>query len=250
MILTDTHVHLNSDPLYANVESVIQQAIESHVQRFFVVGYDFDSSLRALELADRFPNVYAIIGVHPTEVEKSKPIDELVQHPKVVAIGEIGLDYYWDSVPRPVQQQEFSRQIILAHRYNLPIVIHMRDATHDTLEVLRHHRQYLTKGIMHCYSGSVENVQDFLDLGFYISLCGPVTFVNAKTPKEVARIVPDNRLLIETDSPYLAPHPHRGKQNSPMYLPLVAASIASLRNTTIEAIAELTTQNSKELFGV
>lgn len=250
MILTDTHVHLNSDQLYTEVEAFINDAKAVHVERFFVIGYDYDSSLRAIEIADRFPNVYAVIGVHPTEVEKSRAIDELIQHSKVVGIGEIGLDYYWDSVPRERQKTEFARQIKLAFDHQLPIVIHMRDATQDTLDVLRANKQFLTKGIMHCYSGSVENVHDFIELGFYISLGGPVTFVNAKTPKEVARIVPSERLLIETDSPYLAPHPFRGKQNSPALLPLIAKEIAMIRLQSVESIAELTTQNSKDLFGV
>lgn len=250
MILTDTHVHLNSDQLYTEVEAFINAAKAVHVERFFVIGYDYDSSLRAIEIADRFPNVYAVIGVHPTEVEKSRAIDELIQHSKVVGIGEVGLDYYWDSVPRERQKTEFARQIKLAFDHQLPIVIHMRDATQDTLDVLRANKQFLTKGIMHCYSGSVENVHDFIELGFYISLGGPVTFVNAKTPKDVARIVPSERLLIETDSPYLAPHPFRGKQNSPALLPLIAKEIAMIRLQSVESIAELTTQNSKDLFGV
>lgn len=250
MILTDTHVHLNSDQLYTEVEASINAAKAVHVERFFVIGYDYDSSLRAIEIADRFPNVYAVIGVHPTEVEKSRAIDELIQHSKVVGIGEIGLDYYWDNVPRERQKTEFARQIKLAFDHQLPIVIHMRDATQDTLDVLRANKHFLTKGIMHCYSGSVENVHDFIELGFYISLGGPVTFANAKTPKEVARIVPSERLLIETDSPYLAPHPFRGKQNSPALLPLIAKEIAMIRLQSVESIAELTTQNSKDLFGV
>ncbi len=250
MILTDTHVHLNSPELFPIIEQIIQSANAVGVERFFVIGYDFESSQKAIEIASKYPQVYAVVGVHPTEILKSKPIDELLPHPKVVGIGEIGLDYYWDSVPRDVQKKEFERQIKLAYEYSLPIIIHMRDATADTLEVLRDNKQYLTKGIMHCYGGSVENTADFIDLGFYISLGGPVTFVNAKTPKEVAKIVPANRLLIETDSPYLAPHPHRGKQNSSVYLPLIASAIANLRGTTVEEIAELTTANSKDLFGV
>lgn len=250
MILTDTHVHLNSPELYPNVEQLIKNANTVGVERFFVIGYDFETSQKAIELATKYNQVFAVVGVHPTEVLKSKPIDSLLPHPKVVGIGEIGLDYYWDSVPRDVQKNEFERQIKLAYDFKLPIIIHMRDATADTLEVLQENKQYLTKGIMHCYGGSVESVPDFLRLGFYISLGGPVTFVNAKTPKEVAKMVPAERLLIETDSPYLAPHPHRGKQNTSFYLPLIADAIAGLRGTTLEEIADLTTANSKALFGV
>lgn len=250
MILTDTHVHLNSPDLYPQIDHILEKANDAGVERFFVIGYDLESSKLAIQIAEKYSSVYAVIGVHPTEVLTSPSIDHLLPHPKVVGIGEIGLDYYWDKVPKEVQRNEFERQIKLAYQHQLPIIIHMRDATADTLEVLRANRHYLTKGIMHCYGGSVENVPDFLELGFYISLGGPVTFVNAKTPKEVAKIVPSNRLLIETDSPYLTPHPFRGKQNSPSYLPLIAAAVANIREVSFESLAELTTQNSKELFGV
>lgn len=250
MRLIDTHVHLNHDDLYQQLDEVLARAASAQVYKLVVIGYDYESSKRAIEIAERFDHVFAVVGVHPTEVEISPSIDTLLPHPKVVAIGEIGLDYHWDTVAKNKQIEAFIRQIDLAHAYQLPIIIHMRDATEDTIEVLRKKKSELHQGIMHCYGGSVESMKHFLDLGFYISLGGPVTFKNAVTPKEVAKKVPIDRLVIETDSPYLAPHPYRGKQNESSFLPLIAESIANIRNITIEELADATTKNAERLLKI
>lgn len=246
----DTHVHLNSPQLYPRYVELIHQAAEKQVTHMVIIGYDFDTSQKAISIAEQFPHIYAAVGVHPTEVLKSPAIDALVTHPKVVAIGEIGFDYYWQDVPRETQAPYFQRQIELAHHYQKPIIIHMRDATEDTYQLLLKNQSILHGGIMHCYSGSAEMVPSFLNLGFHISFGGPVTFLNAKTPKQVAQMVPLDRLLIETDSPYLAPHPFRGKENVPANVPLVAQAIADLRHMSVLEVAHVTMANAKRLFNV
>ena len=177
-------------------------------------------------------------------------IEELANHPKIVAIGETGLDYYWDKSPKEIQQEIFRKQIQLAKKRKLPIVIHNREATEDVLTVLREEHAEEVGGIMHCFSGNIEQAQIALELNFYISLGGPVTFKNAKEPKEVAKLVPIDKLLIETNCPYLAPHPFRGKRNEPAYVKLVAEQIALLRDMTFEEIAEATTRNARKVFGI
>ena len=256
MKLIDSHCHLNDPKLYQIVDEVIIKAISQGVQQMFVTGYDEQSSQVAIELADRYAGLYAIVGIHPSEVSEDinarlETIAKLAKHPKVIAIGETGLDYYWhkDAHHHELQSQYFVAQIQLANRLKLPIVVHSRDAIMATLQLLKEHTpQY--HGVMHCYSGSAELVPEFVKLGLYISIGGPVTFTNAKTPKEVVMSVPFDRLLIETDSPYLAPHPHRGKQNEPALLPLVAQAIAKLKNVSYESVCETTTANAVRLFHV
>lgn len=252
----DTHTHLNNEQFIGSEAIAIKKAKDAGVDLFFVVGWDIASSLAAVKLAEQYEEVYAIVGVHPTdalqlELTDLKEIEKLLTHPKVIAYGEIGLDYYWvkDEVGQAKQQVFLAAQIELANKYNLPVTIHMRDATNDTYKILKEHRP-LAGGVMHCYSGSKEMVQPFLDLGMYISLGGPVTFKNARVPKEVAEIVPLDKLLIETDAPYLAPHPYRGKQNEPALLPLVAEEIARIRNMKIEEVGRVTSRNAKALFRV
>lgn len=248
MRLIDTHVHLNHHDLYSQIEAVIARAEAVGVEKFIVIGYDFDSSKRAIELSERYDQVFAVIGVHPTEVLLSQGIESLLPHNKVVAIGEIGLDYHWDTVPPEVQAIYFQQQIELADRFGLPIVIHMREATEDTIKILQKNRNILHQGIMHAYSGSIESMRTFVDLGFYIGLGGPVTFKNAVSPKEVAQYVPLDRLVLETDSPYLTPHPFRGKVNESSYLPLIASAIAQEKKMLVEELAEATSINAERLF--
>lgn len=256
MELIDTHCHLNDERLYAQADEIVARAIAAGVSKMHVVGYDEQSSRVAIELADRFNEVFAIVGIHPTEVSENidarlRVIEDMAKHPKVVAIGETGLDFYWhkEDWQHELQTRYFIAQIDIANRRGLPIVVHSRDAIGATLELLRHHVPKY-QGVMHCYSGSAELVPDFIKLGLYISLAGPVTFVNAKVPKQVAVVVPGDKLLIETDSPYLAPHPHRGRQNEPSMLPLVAKAIAEIKNVTFESVCESTTANAIKLFHV
>lgn len=256
MKLIDTHCHLNDERLYAQADEIISRAVAAGVGKMQVVGYDEQSSRIAIELAERFSEVYAIVGIHPTEVSENietrlNIIEQLAQHPKVVAIGETGLDFYWhkEAGQHELQRRYFVAQIDIADRLGLPIVVHSRDAIGATLELLERHTP-IYQGVMHCYSGSAELVPEFTKLGLYISLAGPVTFINARVPKQVALIVPDDKLLLETDSPYLAPHPHRGKQNEPSMLPFVAKAIADIKNVTVESICEITTSNATKLFHV
>lgn len=254
-MLFDTHVHLNDDQFDEDLEEVIERARENGVERVVVVGFDEKTIKRAIELIDTYDFMYAAIGWHPVDAidltdSYLEWIEELTAHPKVVAIGEIGLDYHWDKSPKDVQQVVFRRQIQLAKKLNLPIIIHNREATEDVVTILEEEGAAEVGGIMHCFSGSPETAKRCLDMNFYISLGGPVTFKNAIKPKEVAKAVPLDRLLIETDCPYLAPHPYRGKRNEPSYVRLVAEQIANLKEVSFEEVAKATTENANRLFKI
>ncbi len=254
-MLFDTHVHLNAEQFEEDLEEVIGRAQAEGVSHMVVVGFDRPTITKAMELAEAYDFIFACVGWHPVDAIDMKDedmawIEELAAHPKVVAIGEMGLDYHWDKSPKDVQKDVFRRQIRLAKKVKLPIVIHNRDATADVVEILREEGAGEVGGIMHCYSGSVEVAKECLDMNFYISLGGPVTFKNAKKPKEVAEAVPLEKLLIETDCPYLAPHPYRGKRNEPAYVKLVAEQIAELKGLAFEEVAQATTENAKRLFGI
>lgn len=255
MKIFDTHCHFNHDEFYKDANRFLLEAKENGVQRFLVVGYDKESSLRAVKLAEQYEEMYAAIGFHPTEINVSEEdfqvVMNLLSHPKVVAVGEIGLDYHWvkDSSQREKQKEYFIRQIEIANKYNKPIVVHNRDAMQDCFDILKEHR--VTKGgIMHCYSGSAEMARELIKLNFMIGLGGPVTFLNAKTPKEVAEIIPLTSLVLETDAPYLAPHPHRGETNRPMYIVLVLNEISKIRNMSSEELAKITYDNACRVFHV
>ncbi len=256
MILFDTHCHLNATDFEDDVDGYITRAKQQGVDYFSVIGWDLASSKKALQLAHQYQGVYAVVGVHPSDVFDAKPstlkeIEQLLDDHKVVAIGEIGLDYHWhkQAEEHRTQKRWFIAQIELANRFNLPIVVHMRDATQDTYDILKEH-PVKKGGIMHCFSSSSEMAMKFIDLGFHISLGGPVTFKNAKQPKQVAIDIPLNKLLIETDSPYLSPHPNRGKRNESSFLPLVLNEIAGLRGIEAEQLAKITLKNSLDLFHV
>ena len=248
----DTHCHLNSEQLYENRDEFIKHALDNHVEMMVVVGYDLESSKKAVEIAKEYPFIYAAVGIGPndclnTTTQDLQIIDEYLNEPKVVALGEIGLDYYWDDVPSDKQKDIFQQQVDLAKKHQKPIIIHCRDAYEDTYEVLKRNGH---PGIMHCYSGSVEMAKRFIDLGFYISLAGPVTFKNARVPKDVAEKIGLEHLLIETDCPYLTPHPYRGTLNEPVNVVYIAQEIAKLKNMEIESVASQTTFNAKKVFGI
>lgn len=252
-MLIDTHTHINAEQFGEDVEATIERARAVGVSPMLVVGFDTPTIDRAIELAEAYEDVYAIVGWHPvdaidcTEAELVR-IEALMAHPKVMALGEIGLDYHWDKSPKHVQQRVFRQQIAIAKRTNMPIVIHNREATADVLDLLEEEHAEVVGGVFHSYSMSVELLERCLKLNFYISLGGPVTFKNAKVPKEVAKQVPLDRLLVETDCPYLTPTPFRGKRNEPAYVTYVAEEIAALRGMPYEALAEATTANAKRLF--
>lgn len=251
----DTHVHLNADQYEEDLQEVINRALEAKVEKMVVIGFDRKTIERTMELIEQYDFIYGVIGWHPVDAidctqEDLEWIEELAAHPKIVGIGETGLDYYWDKSPKDVQQVIFRKQIQLAQKINLPIIIHNRDATGDVVKILREENAASVGGVMHCFSGSVETARECIAMNFMISLGGPVTFKNARLPKEVATEIPLEHLMIETDAPYLAPHPYRGKRNEPAFVPLVAEEIARLKGLTIEEIAQATTDNAKIFFGI
>ena len=256
-MIFDTHCHLNHDDLYENREEIINNAQKAGVKKFLVVGYDKITSLKAIEIAHEYDCCYAAIGFHPTEIFDLEEKDylevmEKVHDPKVVAIGEIGLDYHWieDPIQREIEKEYFVRQIDFANEHHLPICIHNRDSNEDCLNILKEHTPKYG-AIMHCYSGSVEMMEELLKIpGLYISLGGPVTFTNAKTPKAVAEEVPLDRLLVETDSPYLTPHPHRGEKNEPKHICLVSEEIARLKNMSRKHLEDVVYKNSLKVFNI
>jgi TatD DNase family protein len=252
-MLFDTHAHINALQFDEDREQVIQRALDEGVENIVVVGFDNETIDGAMELAEKYPFIYAAVGWHPVDAidmtnEDLKRIERLAAHPKVVAIGEMGLDYHWDKSPKDVQQEVFRKQIQLAKKVKLPIIIHNRDATNDVVTILEEENAAEVGGIMHCYSGSLETAEQCMKMNFYISFGGPVTFKNAKQPKEVATKIPLDKLLIETDCPYLSPHPYRGKRNEPAYVKYIAEQIAQLKEISYDELAEQTTANAKKLF--
>ena len=248
----NTHTHLNSKELYSQRDIFIKHALDNNVDYIVVAGYDLPSSKYAVEIAQEYPFIYATVGISPNDCLETtdadlNEIEALLQNPCVVALGEIGLDYYWEDVPHDKQKDIFQKQIDIAKKHDKPIVIHARDAYEDTYRILK---QAAHRGIMHCYSGSVEMAKRYRESGFEISLAGPVTFKNARVPKEVATVIGIDHLMIETDCPYLAPHPFRGKLNEPANVVYIAQEIAKLKNMEIEDVARITTFNAKRMFGI
>ena len=252
-MLIDSHCHLNDRQFHRDRAQVIARAQEQGVVRIVCVGYDLPSSQEAVELAARYPNLSVVIGVHPHDAKEVTEdtygeLEKLAASSSVVAIGETGLDYYRDLSPRRTQQEVFIRHIDLARRTGLPIVVHDRDAHGEVLRILKAERAHEIGGVLHCFSGSWEVAKQCLDMGFYLSLAGPVTYNNAKRPQEIARLIPLDRLLVETDAPYLAPEPLRGKRNEPANVRYVAAKIAELRGMPLEELAAATTANTERVF--
>lgn len=252
MTLVDSHCHLDDSKFDQDREQVIERARAAGVGRLMAIGTgDGPPDLEvAVRQAERCDFIYATIGVHPHDASKATPeafgrLRELAKHPKVLAIGEIGLDYHYDFSPRDVQRAVFERQLELAAEAGKPIVIHTREAWDDTLAALR--KGWLGGGIMHCFTGDEQQARQALDLGFHLSFGGVLTFPKAEELRQAASIVPDDRLLVETDCPYLAPVPHRGKRNEPAFMVETVKRLAAVRETTPEAIAELTTSNWEKL---
>lgn len=251
-LLIDTHAHLHLDAFVGDRAAVLERAAAAGVARIVEIGYDLASSRAALDLATRHPSIFAVIGVQPNHVHTA-PRDWLAQvyalahEQRVAAIGEIGLDYYWNAAP-PAQQEEFFRaQLELARELDLPVVIHSRDAHADTLRILRDAARG-QPGVMHSFSGDWEYAAACLEVGFYLSFSGPLTFKKATDLHEVARRAPLDRLLIETDCPFLSPHPHRGQRNEPAYVRLVAEQLAALRGLSLNEVAAATWDNAARLF--
>ncbi|MBP5216468.1 MAG: TatD family hydrolase [Bacilli bacterium] len=252
----DSHCHINDDVLYPIRDELISRAREAGVGYLLVIGWDVESSKKAVEIAHEYENVYAAVGIHPENLDginedSLKQIEELAHDDKVVAIGEIGLDYHWfhEKEHHELQKVWFIKQIELANKLNLPISIHAREATGDLLEILKHH-PVNRSGVLHCYSGSPESLKEFAKLGFYFGFDGPITYKNAVEPKESVKVCPMDKILTETDSPYLTPVPFRGKQNEPAYIPHILAQMASLKEVGEDEMAEQVRKNFEKLFSV
>lgn len=248
----DSHAHIQLSQFKRDRTAVLQRAKEAGVSKMLVIGFDLESSFGAIELAESYDNVYATVGMHPHDATDLTPdvlktFRDLLKHPKVIALGEIGLDYYRNLSPRDVQKTAFEKQLDVADEFDMPIVVHNRDAYMDILPILEA-RDGNVYGVLHCFTGDVELMQRSVELGFHIGIGGIVTYPNAKEMQAVVREVPAERLLIETDCPWLAPQFRRGKRNEPAYLRAVAEKIAELRATSVKSIGEITTRNFEKLF--
>lgn len=251
--LIDTHAHLYEDVYSDCIGQLMDELVQNGIENVICVGCNIKTTKQSIALAEKYPFVYAEAGFHPNDTgditdDTWEEMKRLSRHEKIVAIGEIGLDYHWDTVPRDLQKTWFAKQLDYANEVGLPVVIHSRDATLDTLEILKEHKP--EKGVFHCYSGSPETLKTVIDMGLSISLGGVVTFKNAKNAAECAKAVPLDRLMLETDCPYLAPEPYRGKTNRPDYTLYVAEKIAELRSLTTEQVVAATRENAKRMFGI
>jgi len=251
MKLVDTHCHIDSNRYDEDRDKILRD-IEENLEFAVNIGYDLDSSKRSIELAEKYKFMYAVVGVHPTDIngyndELESKLEELATHPKVVAIGEIGLDYHWMKDEKEQQKKIFRRQLELAKRVKKPVVIHTRDAIADTLEILKEYKDI--KGILHCYPGSYESALQIMD-NYYFGIGGVVTFKNSKTTVEAVSKIPLEKLVIETDAPYLTPTPFRGKRNHPIYVKYIAQKIAEIKGVSYDEVVRVTTENAKKVYGI
>lgn len=256
----DSHSHYNDEKFNEDRKKIIKDTFESGITKFVCAGYNIPSSLFSLELSKKYEYIYSICGISPNDIPQSeqelwKSIDEIIQivkeknSKKLVAIGEIGLDYYWNKENSDLQKQAFIKQIELANEMKLPIVIHSRDASVDTIDIIRNHR-VKKAGIFHCCQLNQELVRQALELGYYISFAGPITFKNSKNAPDVVKMVPLDRILIETDSPYLSPEPNRGKRNDCRNVKYVAQKIADIKEISLEEVAKKTYENAMRIFEI
>lgn len=249
--MIDSHAHIFASEFDVDRNDVIERAKKEGVKKIILVGFSSKTNEQAYALAKMDSFFYPTCGLHPSEVddgfeEEIKKLEEFIKKNKVYAVGECGLDYYWDTSYKEQQKEAFRRQIELSIKYDLPLIIHCRDAIQDTYDILKDYEK--AYGVMHCYSGSYEMAKEFIKLGFYISLGGPVTFKNAKEPKRVAENIPLEYLLIETDSPYLAPTPYRGKRNESSFVKYTLEEIAKIRNIEIKELEKILDSNTIKLF--
>ena len=258
MKLFDSHAHCDDKRFDTEYEGgtlkLIEDCFNDNIGYIINIGTNLENSKVSVDLAHRFENLYASCGIHPSDVfyedadKAISVIEDLLKDEKAVALGEIGLDYHYENVPRDLQMVYFRKQMDLAKKLGVPVIIHDRDAHGDCLEVIKEYPEVI--GVFHSYSGSAEMAKELVKLGWYVSFSGTITFKNARVPKEACVVVPSDRLLIETDSPYLAPTPHRGTLNRSTYVQLTAEEIARLRGTTLEEIERITTENAKRLFSI
>ena len=250
--MIDSHAHLTAKAYRKDLEAVLERARDAGVTSILTVGFDMASSEAGVRLAEKYPDIYAAVGIHPHDattlnLDALGCLEELAAHPKVVAIGEIGLDFYRDLSPRRTQEDAFRLQIGLAKDLELPIIVHDRDAHQRTVQVLREEK--VSCGVLHCFSGDLNLARQGIDIGLYISFAGPITF-NGKKATEILGHIPEERILVETDCPYLTPVPHRGKRNEPGYVRHVLERVATILDRPIEDVDTLTTRNTKNLFSI
>jgi TatD DNase family protein len=267
--LIDTHCHLEMDAYDRDRDDVIRRAREAGIEAVITIGSDMEGNLGGIELSKKYNFIYCSVGFHPHDAKdfheeiferikkwsraysvqgNERRMQNAENSPKVVAIGEIGLDYHYDNSPREIQRNVFTTQLLYAKEANLPVIIHSRKAKKDTLDIIRHTE--VQKGVFHCFSGDLDMAEQALELGFYISIAGPVTFKKARRLQDIARVIPDERVLIETDAPYLTPEPLRGRRNEPSNLIYTARAVAELRGISLEDLARVTTLNAKQLFKI
>lgn len=255
----DTHSHYNDEKFDEDRENIIEKTYKDGITKFICAGYDIKSSKKSVDIVNKYPYMYSICGISPNDVPESfEEIDANVQEiekllindvqNKIVAVGEIGLDYHWNKENKEIQKEVFKKQIELANKYNLPIVIHTREAVDDTLNILKNECDVKNKGVFHCCPLNRQLVKEALKLDFYISFAGPITFKNSKNAEEIVNMVPKDKMLIETDSPYLAPEPKRGTRNDSRNVKLVAQKIAEFKNITLEEVAKVTYNNALNIF--
>ena len=253
-MIFESHAHYDSHQFDEDREELLNSMQENGVGTIVNACADWESLTEVVDMVQQYPFMYAAVGLHPDEVgvldeEKFNFLKEQCKKEKVVAIGEIGLDYYWDNESHDVQKKWFIKQLELARELDLPVIIHSRDAAEDTMKVMKEHAKGL-RGVIHCFSYSKEIAEEYVKMGFSIGIGGVVTFKNGKKLKEVAEVVPLEKILLETDCPYLAPEPHRGKRNCSAYLSHVAETIANIKGISYEEVVEQTETNGKTLFGI
>ena len=254
-LIFDTHAHYDDDAFDEDRDELLNSLKEQGVGRVINVGASITSTKRTIELMNQYPFVYGILGVHPCDTEELTEADmdwlkEQFQNPKAVAVGEIGLDYYWDEPGRDVQQKWFERQLALAREVNKPVCIHSRDAANDTLSIMRNAHAEELGGVIHCFSYGKEMAREFLNMDFYFGIGGVLTFNNGKKLKEAAAYIPMDKILLETDCPYLAPVPYRGKRNNSSYLSYVVQVLAQIKGLSEDEVIRITRENGEKLFGV
>lgn len=252
-MIIDTHAHYDDEQFDIDREEILNSMQDSGIELVVNVGADMKTSEQTLKLTEQYPFVYGAVGVHPSstmELDETKieHLKELANMPKIVAIGEIGLDYYWDEPDRDTQKKWFDRQMELAREVKLPIIIHSRDAAKDTLDMMKAAQAGDISGVIHCFSYSVDMAREYLNMGFYLGIGGVVTFKNARIIKEVVGYVPIDSIVLETDCPYLAPEPYRGKRNSSLYLPNVVEEIAKIKGLEPDKVIEITKRNATKLY--
>jgi TatD DNase family protein len=255
--LTDSHAHIQGKEYASETAAVIERAHAAGIEQIIVVGGAgaMSSNAAAVTLAESSAGLYATVGMHPHDAkdvgdEELRELKGLAGHPKVIAVGETGLDYFYNHSPRDVQRRVFAQFIQLSLETKLPVVVHERAAAGDVAQLLRHEGEGRLRGVIHCFTADYNAARDYLDLGFYLSFSGIITFKNAEPLREVVRKVPLDRIFVETDSPYLTPVPHRGKRNEPAYVRLVAETIAKVKQRDLEEVARVTTENVKSLFRI